>query len=189
MTGDLFAAAVSDSGAVFSPCRRWRTHLHRRWASGPSAVFLGMNPSAADEVDNDPTIERFYRRVRGWEQAGLFQAMGLQIPGAVEVVNVFSIVETHSDGLAGFIRDGVDIVGPNNDYAILTACRPACLVVCGWGKPGHQLLGRGPRVLAMLQQHEVALHCLGVNADGSPQHPLYIGYSRALQRYPVPHPA
>lgn len=186
-TGDLFGGASLrpqlDTGAVFSECRRWRYHLHRRWADGPAAVFLGMNPSTADEVKNDPTIERFYRRVRAWESEGLFENMGLPRPAAVEVVNVFAWRQKDSKMLPGLIAAGIDIVGPGNDGAIVSTCAQASAVVCGWGKPGHALLSRGPAVLQLLRRAGVTPYCLGINDDGSPQHPLYIGYSAPLLPY------
>lgn len=187
MTADLFGspsiAPALQTGAVFSPCRRWRYHLHRRWADGPAAVFLGMNPSTADEKINDATIERFYRRIRAWEREGLFERMGFYRPAAVEVVNVFAWRETDSRLLPGLIAAGTDIVGPENDGAIVSACAQASVVVCGWGLPGHRLLNRGPAVLQLLWRAGVTPYCLGINADGSPQHPLYIGYDRPLSPY------
>ena len=38
--------------ALLSPCRRYRYALWRRWGDGPPAMFIGLNPSTAD----DPTI-------------------------------------------------------------------------------------------------------------------------------------
>ena len=40
----------SDAGAEFSPCRKWRYLLWRRWdRTKPVANFLMLNPSTADE--------------------------------------------------------------------------------------------------------------------------------------------
>ncbi|MBL0394156.1 DUF1643 domain-containing protein [Ramlibacter monticola] len=48
-----------ESSADFSPCRRYRYALRRIWAPGkPSAMFVGLNPSTADEVDDDNTVTR-----------------------------------------------------------------------------------------------------------------------------------
>ncbi|MDH4189091.1 MAG: DUF1643 domain-containing protein, partial [Betaproteobacteria bacterium] len=50
---------TSPSGASFSACRRWRYLLWRRWdAAGPTANFLMLNPSTADEAVLDPTCTR-----------------------------------------------------------------------------------------------------------------------------------
>jgi hypothetical protein len=127
-----------------------------------------MNPSTADEIDNDPTIERCCRRVAAW------QKQGMQI-GRVDVVNVFAWRESDSTKLAKLLRDGVDLVGPENDAAILEVIKGAAIILCAWGKPG-ELGGRGREVLRLLRGTGAKLHCLRVNGDGSPEHPLYIGY-------------
>src|SRR2546427_5690759 len=49
---------LSASGAVFSKCRRWRYLLWRRWdEKRPSANFLMLNPSTADERSEEHTSE------------------------------------------------------------------------------------------------------------------------------------
>lgn len=45
-----------ESGALFSPCRLYRYKLWRKWGDAPPAVFVMLNPSTADEIDNDPTV-------------------------------------------------------------------------------------------------------------------------------------
>ena len=48
-----------DFGAKFSKCRKYRYTLWRTWDnSKPKVMFLGLNPSTADEVNNDPTVTR-----------------------------------------------------------------------------------------------------------------------------------
>src|SRR3546814_11466814 len=76
-------------GATFSACRRYRYRLWRRWADGPTAALIAMNPSTADEVRNDPTSERFVRRIMKWNAAGARY-------GAAEIVNCFGWGETAS---------------------------------------------------------------------------------------------
>ncbi|MAX61523.1 MAG: hypothetical protein CMK46_07130 [Porticoccus sp.] len=157
------------SEAVFSDCERYRYLLSRRWSDEPKAVLLAMNPSTATEVQNDPTIERFMRRVGLWNSAGADY-------GAVSVVNVFAWRETDSKQLPKRIAEGRDIVGRHNDTAITEACTDAGIVICGWGQPGN-LMGRGPAVMQMLRRQGIRLHALAINADGTPKHPLYIGYA------------
>lgn len=165
-----------DYGATFAPGRLYRYRLWRIWNPAlPRALFILMNPSTADEVRNDPTIERCYRRVMAWRRRGL-------LFGGIEVCNVFAWRETDSRLLPRLIAAGLDIVGPDNDFHIESAARAADLIVCGWGQPGN-LLGRGRRVLELLEGRE--LHALAINADGTPQHPLYIGYDAEL--LPLPH--
>ncbi|MDA8965892.1 DUF1643 domain-containing protein, partial [Pseudomonadales bacterium] len=48
-----------ETSADFSPCRTYRYALWRTWdKTEPYVLFLGLNPSTADETENDPTITR-----------------------------------------------------------------------------------------------------------------------------------
>jgi len=157
------------TGALFSPCRTWRYRLWRVWnESLPLACFVLMNPSKADEVNDDPTVLRCQRRL-------IFADWASNKFGGVIVVNVFAWRETDSTKLPGLIEAGTDIIGPENDAAIVSAAREAAIVVCGWGIPGN-LAGRGHSVEQMLRGAGIPLHYLKLNSDGTPGHPLYIGY-------------
>lgn len=149
------------TGATFSECGRYRYALWRQWdKSQPYCLFLMLNPSTADEVDNDPTIERCERRAR---------AMGF---GGLYVANLFAWRSTDPRALA--LAD--DPVGPANDKAIVKAAKKAGKVICGWGNDGT-LRGRDATVLALLRKAKVEPHALAINKDGSPRHPLYVAYS------------
>ena len=63
---------------IFSPCRRYRYTLWREWTLpieqwDPSryAVFIGLNPSTADELVNDPTIRRCIDFANRWGYGAL----------------------------------------------------------------------------------------------------------------------
>ena len=129
-----------------------------------------MNPSTADEVKNDATVERMQRRAAQW---GKLEFMSV---GGIEVVNVFAWRATVSTRLRFRVNEGIDIIGKLNNNAILDACVGAAIVVCGWGSPGHNLLRRGQAVLNLLRNSGITPHAFHVNADGSPRHPLYLGY-------------
>ena len=169
---DLFATEQAErAGAIFSPCRRWRFVLWRTWDKTlPHATALYMNPSTADEVDNDPTVERWQRRAQRWSEMGFLKV------GGIKVTNAFAWRETDSRLLPTWIAEGYDIVGPDNDRHILEACKGAAIVVCGWGEPGHKLLGRGAKLLELMRANGIQPHAFKINASGAPQHPLYIGY-------------
>lgn len=168
---DLFAAEQARAtGAIFSPCRRWRYLLWRIWDfTKPHATFCMMNGSKANERDDDATVTRCQVRAAKWRELGYLDV------GGVKVVNAFGWVETDSTQLKALIDAGVDLVGPENDRYILDACRDAAIVVCGWGEPGN-FRGRGPKLLELMRGAGVRPHALKINASGAPQHPLYIGY-------------
>ncbi|MCU7816788.1 MAG: DUF1643 domain-containing protein [Candidatus Thiodiazotropha sp. (ex Rostrolucina anterorostrata)] len=65
----------ADIGAVLSPDRDYRYSLWRIWQpDDPYALFIGLNPSTADEYENDPTIRRCIRFAKDWGFGGLYMA-------------------------------------------------------------------------------------------------------------------
>lgn len=153
---DLF----TETGAVFSPCDRYRYRLWRYWDRAKKPLcFLMLNPSTADDLENDPTVERCQRRA---------MMMGF---GGLEVVNIFAYRSTDPSALSAV----GDPVGPENDVAILGACRLAGMVVCAWGEHG-KLGDRSGKVLELLAREGIPLHALVVNSSGEPKHPLYVSY-------------
>lgn len=155
------------NGAVFSPCRRYRYRLWRTWEPAkPPVTFVMLNPSTADEVSNDPTVERCQRRA---------VAMGY---GGLRVANIFALRSTDP----GALYAEPDPVGPDNDAAIIEQAQESGLVVCAWGTHGN-LQQRGAAVLDLLRAHAVVPCHLGRNADGSPKHPLYVSYTVAPQPF------
>lgn len=58
---------------IFSPCREYRYTLYREWAPGDKVVmFIGLNPSTADEVNNDPTVRRCINYAKQWGYTGMY---------------------------------------------------------------------------------------------------------------------
>jgi hypothetical protein len=162
---------TGSTGAIFSDCETYRYLLWRVWDDSlRRALLLMLNPSTANEVENDPTVERQIRRVLMWPQIGFpFNVGGL------EVANAFAYRETDSTKLASLNLSGSDLVGPDNDAMILDASRRATVVVCGWGQPGL-LGGRGDAVLRLLRAAGIKPYGLQMNRDGTPKHPLYVRY-------------
>ena len=149
---------MTESGATFSPCRRWRYLLWRRWdASQPVANFLMLNPSTADEVKLDPTCARARDYAERWGY------------GALIVTNIFAFRNTDPERM----KAAADPVGPGNDATIVRAAKESALVVCAWGNHGV-FLGRSRQILKKLRANHVALHALRLNANGEPAHPLYL---------------
>jgi len=160
---DLF----SNSGAIFSGCKRYRYRLWRIWDKQKlPLVMVMLNPSIANAEQNDPTVERCQRRV---------MAMGY---GGLHVTNIFALVST--DPAALYEID--DPVGPENDAAILDAVKDAGMVLCAWGTHGTHV-ERACHVVAILREAGVTPYCLGQNADGSPKHPLYVSYATSPITY------
>jgi hypothetical protein len=162
---------IQQSVAHFSPCEKFRYWLRRDWDLTKNAIaFLMLNPSTADEMVNDPTIERCQRRAI---------TMGY---GSMIIVNLFPFRMTDSKLLStveNLLGDATEA-----DAAILRAVKISQMTVCGWGK--HALAApRAQHIMTLLTQKNLQnkVMCLQLNADNSPQHPLYIGYAKQ----PVPY--
>ena len=125
-----------------------------------------LNPSTADDVENDPTVERCERRARNTGFGGL------------RVANIFALRSTDP----GALYETADPVGPENDSAILDSISDAGLVVCAWGGHG-KLNGRGEYVLNLIRGAGHMPHYLQLNQDGTPKHPLYVGYAQQPVRW------
>jgi hypothetical protein len=150
-----------ESGATFSPDGRYRYALWRRWnANLQTVLFIMLNPSIADELENDPTVERCQRRAA---------KLGF---GTMRVANIFGLRSTDPK----ILRLDDDPIGSGNDVAIVGACHDSDRVVCGWGRYG-KLLDRGDKVLRLIRATGKVPMALKLNSDGTPAHPLYLPYS------------
>ena len=158
------------SVAHFSACEKFRYWLRRDWDLTKAPIsFLMLNPSTADEMVNDPTIERCQRRAI---------TMGY---GSMIIVNLFPFRMTDSKLLNSV--DNLLSESAEADEAILRAVALSEMTVCGWGK--HPLAApRAQHIMALIKQKNLQqkVMCLQLNTDNSPQHPLYIGYAKQ----PVP---
>lgn len=161
------AAAVFDSTA-----RVYRYLLTRIWdPKKPPVVFLMLNPSTADALEDDATIRRLAH-----PKSGFVRRMGA---GGLIVVNLFALRSTDPRAL----RDHSDPVGPLNDAFIRQATDQATTVVAAWGAAGVEHNGRGNRVAEALRARRIALQCLGTTSTGQPRHPLYLPSGAALEPY------
>lgn len=145
--------APSSSSAEFSPCGLYRYTLTRQWGHGEFVMFVGLNPSTADAMIDDPTIRRCIGFAKTWGFAGLL--MG----------NIFAWRATDPRKMLS----AADPVGPGNDTFLRLMASQAALIVAAWGAHGGHL-GRDVAVRAMLPR----LHFLRLTKDGHPGHPLYL---------------
>lgn len=149
--------------AVFSDDRVYRYELRRCWADGELVLWVMLNPSTADEVDDDPTVRRCIGFSRRWGYGGLV------------VCNLFGLRSTDPK----MLKQVDDPAGPTNTETILRAAAECKQTVCGWGV--HGAMGdAGTKMLRTLRKAGVIPHCLGVTRDGHPRHPLYVPYKQEL---------
>lgn len=143
-------------GAMFSECQVYRYGLWRIWdADTPPAMFVGLNPSTADENADDPTIRRCIDFARQWGHGGLL--MG----------NLFAFRATDPR----VMKAAAEPVGADNDGLLERMATAAAVVIAAWGVHGTHR-GRAQQVTeaGVLGDFNV----LRLTKDGHPGHPLYL---------------
>jgi hypothetical protein len=156
-------------GAIFSEDGKYRYALWRVWnMTRPLLLITGLNPSKADARRNDPTITRGMVRA---DRTGF---------GGLLMGNLYGLVSTDPDTLLDTTIDDSDVVGIETDDYLRQMIRLSARHLVGWGS-FKAVPYRAPAVLKMIPEP----YCLGVNADGQPKHPLYIGYHVPMVKYEV----
>jgi hypothetical protein len=143
--------------AVIDSTGAYRYRLDRAWGhGGERLVFIMLNPSIADGLQDDPTI----RRCIGFAQREGYSGL--------VVVNLFGLRATIPAEL-GTVEDPV---GTDNYQHISTASETGKVVVA-WGS--HPFAGKqASKVAWALSLGGRTLWCLGTTKAGAPRHPLYV---------------
>lgn len=153
-----------ERSANFSRDRRFRWLLTILWdKSKPMLNVCMLNPSTADEHQDDPTVERACGHARRLGMGGLL------------VTNAYAFKATNPKDLLARLRSGEEVVGKENDRYIVRAAQAASLVVCGWGS--HIEVLRAEHVLRLIRTNAKRTpHALIFTKGGQPGHPLYLPY-------------
>lgn len=150
---------------IFSADGRYRYRLRHTIKDADSQriiVWIGCNPSVANQQRHDPTVRREIDFSRRW---------GF---GEYVKVNIFGLVSPYPKDL----YESGDPIGDENDYWIVETARIANCIVCCWGTHGSHH-DRGAQVRQILRPYQ--MHVLGLNQDGSPAHPLYLPKATTLR--------
>lgn len=151
-------------GAIFSDDGKYRYALWRVWSTYKKLLmFIGLNPSTANQLENDPTITRLITRANNDGFGGILAG------------NLYSLVSSNPKVL---LQKDIDTIGVETDNYLQQMISMAKTVLCAWGsfKP---VIYRASTVLSIIPEP----YCLGVNSDGQPKHPLYVGYDEPLIKY------
>lgn len=168
----LFNPIFESTGAQFSEDRKYRYALWRQWkyvGHSNCVMFVGLNPSTADENDNDMTITKCIGFAKKWGYGGIY------------MLNLFGFCATNP--LSMIAAD--DPIGRENDEAFGYYRIKVGLIVAAWGsmelryRPRMQWQSRISQVLSAIGR---PVWCLGKTRDGSPHHPSRLSY--AVDREP-----
>ncbi len=166
--------------AVFSPCGLYRYRLDRAVSmlSDRVVAFCLHNPSTAAADSDDPTSRRGIGYATAWGA------------GRLVYVNPWAGIATKPR----FLWAMDDPVGPENDRHILDVAREVAatdgVFVLAWGAISPPAARRADararlrHVEALIRSECEAICALGVNADGSPKHPLYVRADAQPLRWP-----
>jgi hypothetical protein len=155
--------------AEFSPCGRYRYWLSRRWGpsdDGPFMLSVGMNPSTASPLVDDPTLRR--------DQA-LAKREGYS---ALVKVNICDYRATDPRAL---LTEDLLVCSDINYRTIRRFGAQAAKIVVCWGRVHPSLDGYARRAIEALSGR--MLWCIGTTREGSPRHPLYVSGSTPLVRW------
>lgn len=155
-------ANLEYSGNESSGCCMDEHHIHRyalwrNWENKKSKVlFIGLNPSRADEIFNDPTITRCINFAKAWGFGGMYFA------------NLFSFRTPYPKILVQSLQNS-QAHNTLTDYWLKQLISSSEKIICCWGS--WKFTGdRSQQVLDFIKDP----YCLGVNKNGSPKHPLYL---------------
>ena len=155
--------------AILSPDGLHRYSLRRTWAPGPTLLFVGLNPSTADAEVDDPTV----RRLKGFADREGY--------GTLLIANLYSYRSPSPAVLWALPAE--ERLGLLADTYLLQSLSEAAAVLCGWGACKQKAFARIDAVFSLLEASGKPLYRLGLNADGTPAHPLYQRANAPFVRY------
>ncbi len=140
--------------ALFSDNRKYRYTLWRIWDSKSGyAMFVGLNPSTANETEDDPTVRRCIGFTKLWGY------------GALCMTNLFAYRATSPKDM----QRADSPIGSANDYFLKNIAVSASIVIAAWGTRGG-FLQRDKAVISLIPNK----HVLRLTKGGYPAHPLYL---------------
>ncbi len=147
---DLFNENMN--GAEFSECGKYRYALWRIWDDNkPFVMFIGLNPSTANESLDDPTIRRVKKFAFDWGYGGVY------------MMNLFAFVTPYPNEL----KECKNPLGDNDEWIekIALKCEK---IIFAWGS-FPEAEERAKNIMKKFEGY-----ALLINNNGSPRHPLYV---------------
>jgi hypothetical protein len=147
--------------AEISKCGKYRYQLSRIWDNDKSKImFIMLNPSTADDTNDDPTIKRCINFTKEWNYGGLY------------VCNLFAFRATNPKDLLTLENP----FGDENIEFIKQYTAEVEVIVCAWGnKKILKSILKNQNPFELLSFASLKLHYLELSKNGTtPKHPLYL---------------
>ncbi|MDZ5474152.1 DUF1643 domain-containing protein [Bacillus sp. 31A1R] len=155
--------AVIDGNYRYSLIREWDIN------NSKSVVFVLLNPSTADDEEDDQTTKICIEFAKRW---------GF---GSLQIVNLFAYRATDPKDLKN-VNNYQKMVGEKNYQFLSTALDEADKIVCAWGE--HGIIKKrylDPSLIKLFSNHQ--LYCFRELAKKQPKHPLGVDYTTPLKEY------
>ena len=146
------------SKAIISDCSKYRYELHREWDKKKGKVlFIMLNPSTADHVEDDLTTRRCIKYAERWGYGGIM------------IGNLYPFRAKRPKDLKRWLKTSrkSSLIAMDNNYSYVgDMAYQSDFVVCAWGC-NH------PGIPDWIKNLDVPLHYLELCKDGiTPKHPL-----------------
>ena len=153
---------------IITPDRKYRYQLYRKTADADKKIcFIMLNPSTADEKDDDHTIRRciYFARRLGY--------------GELYAVNLYAWRARDPRELGKPPHESR--IGPENDSFIKCCARGCDLTVVAWGALKDPMRQSRAKLVSGWLANPKAL---GFTKDGHPRHPLTLPRESELSDFP-----
>ena len=136
--------------AEFSIDKKERYSLKREWDKSKNKIlYIMLNPSFADDKDDDPTIRRLINFTKKFNSGGFL------------VGNIFTTITPNPKEL-----DKSKGMSDKNFEELIKLINKVDQIVYAWGSSVEE-----PQLLKKLVLNP---KCFGKNLNGTPKHPLYL---------------
>ena len=137
-------------GAEFSIDKKERYSLKREWDKSKNKIlYIMLNPSLADDKNDDPTIRRLINFTKKFNYGGFL------------VGNIFTTITPNPKEL-----DKSKGMSDKNLEELIKLINKVDQIVYAWGSSIEE-----PQLLKKLVLNP---KCFGKNLNGTPKHPLYL---------------
>ena len=145
--------------AEFSIDKKERYSLKREWDKSKNKIlYIMLNPSFADDKDDDPTIRRLINFTKKFNSGGFL------------VGNIFTTITPNPKEI-----DRSKGISDKNFQELFELINKVDQIVYAWGNTVEE-----PQLLKELV---LSPKCFGKNLNGTPKHPLYLPKNSKLIAY------